>query len=100
MASFPSTSNVIIIHCGQVVMDKRISVDHFERGCSPKQLIFVRIESKTRRNHEQRSQAFSTAENAPPHSLVESTRFGGLGWQKPVENRINASGFTRDELIN
>jgi hypothetical protein len=65
---------IVIVHRGQVVVNQRVGVNHFERAGRVEQGINSRAESFSGREQEERAKTFSTREETPTNRTMNASR--------------------------
>ncbi len=92
MARGATTTQIIVIHRGQVVVHQRVDVNQLDRTGGRFDFVFSQPESMRGREYERRSDAFSTTQHAVPHGLVQSrghhARLGKARSQRPLHPRL------------
>src|SRR5439155_13040924 len=66
-----ATAKVVVVHGGQVVVDQRIRVNHFDRGRGGQGVTFVAACGLVGHQHQERPQTFSGGQQTVAHRLGE-----------------------------
>ena len=91
-----SAPQIIIVHCGQIVMDEGIAVDELKRRAGEKRGLRIGA-AKTRTFDEQkRSQPLAAAERAMAHRRQEAGGAGGFPGKGGLLEQTIEQGFDRD----
>jgi hypothetical protein len=78
---WPATSQIVIIHRRQIVVDERVGMDHLKRARGPYQRLNRRAERLPDGKYESGPETLPARKDAPTYRLVNLLRRGARQWQ-------------------
>ena len=87
-------AHIVVVHCGQIVVNQRITVHHFQRHRNAQSLFAFNAEQLRALQNQKRTQAFSARQNGIAHRF-DNAFFGrgGNGQQSIQFSRDLGGGF-------
>src|SRR5215831_18941421 len=89
MARWLAATEIVVIHRGQIVMNQRISMDHFDRRCDRQHRLPVILIRSERRHTKTRPDALAAIHRAVSHGLMNPRRDHRFCGKQLIERGID-----------
>src|SRR6266704_5534731 len=99
MTSGTSAPQVIVIHRRQIIVNQRISVDHFQRAGALEQPFRRRSESLADGEQQRGPKTLAAGKQTPANGLMDRDRLARLGRNQMVQLRVNQRATVRKKLF-
>src|SRR5688572_24920132 len=89
MTSRSASTQIVVIHRWQVIVDQRIRMNHFERAGRTQQIFDWTAEHFAGGQQEDGAKPLATGKDAPANSLMNGERLHRFRWQKATERAVD-----------